>query len=304
VLEVRGFRFVSRENGKGSGGYFASVEFAKGDRTLRLWLRRSSLGVRYEIAGHGLNHEEYMRELLAPGGGNRFPSYSADTMVAFAALRADLQQFALDFLDGPGDEFMRCWTVVDADRLLSGPQRLARIERRLPGRVSDAWREFDLAVSRWRLGELMAERLPEAVLGALSAGCESTSLPQLAAMEGARWSEVEPLVARVLGERAMSVPSEADALKRVADDVVERMLAGDVDPADAARRLRHLSMRAINDPAWDDLGVFHHLALDWEVAEDAGLDLDHLRAEMLREGQELMARGGVRAERVGRDATC
>jgi hypothetical protein len=26
--------------------------------------------------------------------------------------------------------------------------------------MSDCWREFDVAVGQWRLGELMAERLP------------------------------------------------------------------------------------------------------------------------------------------------
>jgi hypothetical protein len=160
--------------------------------------------------------------------------------------------------------------------------------------VTDPWQEFDVAVSRWRLGELMAERLPESAADALAGGCESESLSQLAAMDGAAWSEVEPMVGRVLRERGESVPSEDEALKRVADDAIRRMLAGDVSPEEATARLRHLSMKALDSPAWEDLGAFHHLALDWEVAQDAGFDLDRLRAEMLREGRELMARGGVR----------
>jgi hypothetical protein len=131
VLEKHGFRLVTRDNGKGSGGYFASAEFAREGRALHLWLRRESLSVRYEIVGHELDHTEYMRELLGPGGGNRFPSYSADAGEAFAALRSDLERFAGDFLAGPGDEYMRCWKAVDEDRGLSRPQRLARIERRL-----------------------------------------------------------------------------------------------------------------------------------------------------------------------------
>jgi hypothetical protein len=47
----------------------------------------------------------------------------------------------------------------------------------------------------------MAERLPESAPDALAAGCESDSLAQFAAMDGAGWSEVEPVVARVLAER-------------------------------------------------------------------------------------------------------
>jgi hypothetical protein len=166
--------------------------------------------------------------------------------------------------------------------------------------VSDCWREFDVAVGRWRLGELVAERLPAVALGALSAGCDTPSLGQLAVMESAGWSEVEPLVARVLQERGRAVPSEGEALKYVADDVVRRMVAGEVSPEEATARLRRLSMKALDDPAWEDLAAFHHLALDWEIAEDAreaglrGADGEGLRGEMMREGRELMARGGVR----------
>ena len=72
--------------------------------------------------------------------------------------------------------------------------------------VSDCWREFDVAVGRWRLGELMAERLPVAAMEALAAGCEAPSLGQLAAMAGSGWSEVEPVVARVLEERGRACP--------------------------------------------------------------------------------------------------
>jgi hypothetical protein len=160
--------------------------------------------------------------------------------------------------------------------------------------VSDCWREFDVAVGRWRLGEVMAERLPSVAMQALSSGCEAPSLGQLAAMDGSGWSEVEPLVARVLHERGRAVPGDDEALKCVADDVLRRMVAGDVAREEATKRLRGLSMKALDRPAWEDLGAFHHLALDWEVAEDGGFNLDALREEMAREARELLDRGGVR----------
>jgi hypothetical protein len=160
--------------------------------------------------------------------------------------------------------------------------------------VSNRWREFDVAVGRWRLGEVIAERLPSAAMEALEAGCDAPSLAQLAAMGGARWSEIEPLVARVLDERGLPAPSEMEALKLVADDVARRMVAGEVAPEAATTRLRRLSMKALDEPAWEDLRAFHHLALDWEVAGSAHFGLDSLRDEMLREARELLARGGVR----------
>jgi hypothetical protein len=184
---------------------------------------------------------------------------------------------------------------------VAGSKPVVRLAAVLPdrplgedGRVSDCWRVFDVAVARWRLGELTAERLPTAAMHALSAGCDAPSLGQLAVMEGAGWSEIEPVLARVLDERGRRVPSEQQALKCVADDIVQRMVAGEVAPEEAADRLRHLSMNALDRPAWHDLATFHHLSLDWEVAERARLDRDGLRAEMLREGRELLARGGVR----------
>jgi hypothetical protein len=90
------------------------------------------------------------------------------------------------------------------------------------------------------------------------------------------------------------MPTDQDALKCVADDVVQRMVAGETAPEEATDRLRNLSMKA-DRSAWKDLGAFHHLALGWEVAEDSQVgDVDELRREMLREAGELLARGGVR----------
>src|SRR3954454_808528 len=107
----------------------------------------------------------------------------------------------------------------------------------------------------------MAERLPVVAMQALSSGCETPSLGQLAAMDGSGWSEVEPLVARVLHERGRAVPGDDEALKCVADDVLRRMVAGDVAPEEATKRLRRLSLKALDQPAWEDLDFFQHLAL-------------------------------------------
>lgn len=160
--------------------------------------------------------------------------------------------------------------------------------------MEDFWRHFDVAVGRWRLGELGAERLPDTAMHALLAGCETPSLAQLTAMAGSGSSEIERLLARVLKERERRLPSEDDAVKAVADDLVRQMVTGEIPPEQAAERLRILSMKALNRPAWKDLGVFHQLALDWEIAEEAPKDLDELRREIMQQGRELLERGGVR----------
>ncbi len=151
-----------------------------------------------------------------------------------------------------------------------------------------------MAVGRWRLHEVMAERLPVAAGEALTVGCDSPSLRVLAGMDGAGWSEVELVLAAVFEERGRELPDEGEALKLVADDVVERMVDGEMTPEAATVRLRDLSMKVLDGPQWEDLGGFHHLALDWEVAEDVLFDQGRLRADMLCEARDLLARGGVR----------
>jgi hypothetical protein len=131
LLAQHGFQVSSREAGKASGGYLATADFTHAGRTLHLWLRGNSLSVRYDIDGHQLDHAAYMRELLGPGGGNQFPSYSDDAAAAFRALRHDLERLGRDFLSGRGDDYLRCWKAVNEDSARSGFQRLARIEQQM-----------------------------------------------------------------------------------------------------------------------------------------------------------------------------
>jgi hypothetical protein len=134
VLTRCGFKLAAQDAGKGSGGYLASADFIKGDRTVHLWLRFNSLSVSYDLGGHELSHSDYMRELLGAGGGNRFPAFADDRAQAFAALRHDLATFCEDFLVGPGQDYLRCWKAASEDANLTGLQRLARIEEQLKRR--------------------------------------------------------------------------------------------------------------------------------------------------------------------------
>jgi hypothetical protein len=160
--------------------------------------------------------------------------------------------------------------------------------------VNDSWREFDVAVGGWRLDEVMAEALPVAAVKALVTGCDTPSLRELAAMEGSGWSEIEPILARVLEERGHSLPTEDEALKSVADGVLRQLVSGEVEPEAATTRLRHLAWRVANRPAWEDLDVFVGLSSNWDSVAHGHLDRDAVRQDVLREAQALLARGGVR----------
>jgi hypothetical protein len=160
--------------------------------------------------------------------------------------------------------------------------------------ADDRWQGFDAAVGSWRLGDLEAERLPAAAVEALSAGCESPSLGQLAALEGAGWSEIEPVVTRVLDERGRSLPTPEEAVKLVADDVLRQLAASALAPEAAADRLRVLAWRVADHPAWEDLAPFVSLAGDWDAVAAGRLDRAAWCEQVVRAGRELLARGGVR----------
>ena len=107
------------------------ADFVRADRQLHLWLRVHSLSVGYELRGHQLDHATYMRELLGPGGDNRFPYYSEDAQAAFSALHHDLTHFCDDFLNGSGEDYMRCWTQAQQDAERSPFARLDRTKHQL-----------------------------------------------------------------------------------------------------------------------------------------------------------------------------
>lgn len=122
--------------------------------------------------------------------------------------------------------------------------------------MDDFWLDFDAAVAEWQLGTLPAEGLPAVAIDALSAGCDTPSLAQLAGMEHATWSEIEPVVARVLVERRRAVPDKEQAVKAVADSIARQMVGGSIGPVIGADRLHKLAWRVDGRPAFADLVPF------------------------------------------------
>ena len=106
VLTPLGFVFEFREEGRGSGGFFAWGEFVSGDRRLELHFRHSLGLVTYHVGAHRVSHDAYMDEL----GVRRqaaYPGYSDAPLEGFQNLASDLQRFAGDFLSGDGSIVIR-----------------------------------------------------------------------------------------------------------------------------------------------------------------------------------------------------
>lgn len=91
-------------------------------------------------------------------------------------------------------------------------------------------------------------------------------------------------------------PSRAQvALKQQADELLERMVDGELCPEEATQCLSALADDVDGACVWPDLCGFHHLAIDWDLADrDGGADCDALRAQMLAEAERILAGGGVR----------
>ena len=104
VLRPHGYKFRLENEGKGSGGYFASGSFRKDDRRLELHFRYSLGLVTYHIGNCSLDHEKYMR-CLGVYGHNQYPDFPAEPMESFHHLTEDLQNYCSDFVAGDGRQF-------------------------------------------------------------------------------------------------------------------------------------------------------------------------------------------------------
>jgi hypothetical protein len=128
VLVPHGFVFKQTAFGKSSGGDYASGRYEREDRHLDIHFRHSLGLVTYHAGALVISHEAYMRSLLGPQGGNRYPSFSDDPLEAFRCLAFDLKTFGSDFLSGAGEEFARCVRIAQDYEGRPGFSRMAEFE--------------------------------------------------------------------------------------------------------------------------------------------------------------------------------
>jgi hypothetical protein len=115
VFAPHGFAFALINEGRGSGGAYASGEYRRGNRRLELHYRNSLGLVAYHVGEVSLAHADYVRAVSALTGASALPSYpgfSTDNpLVAFSHLCHDLELFGSIFLHGSDQEFasLRLW---------------------------------------------------------------------------------------------------------------------------------------------------------------------------------------------------
>lgn len=123
LLVPHGFAFRVSDEGKGSGGQYASGDFQRGNRRLELHFRWSLGLVTYHVGGwslgpfhvgaRSLGHADYVRAVKSVTGSSaqpEYPGFSDDPLSAFRHLRRDLERFGQIFLAGSNAAFTELHT--------------------------------------------------------------------------------------------------------------------------------------------------------------------------------------------------
>lgn len=116
LLVSHGFAFRLIGAGKGSGGYYATGEFRRGDRGLEMHFRYSLGMVTYRVGGLSMDHEDYMRSVLGKRFASHYPGFSNDPLDAFRDLLFDLEAYCGEFLEGTDDELNQRITAASQFR--------------------------------------------------------------------------------------------------------------------------------------------------------------------------------------------
>src|SRR3712207_2283158 len=95
-----------------------------------------------------------------------------------------------------------------------------------------------LMLARWVHGELPPEAVPALAARALSAGCTSAALVQLAGESGrVTRRDIEPLVRRCAGELGFAYPAPDDASAWLVNHWAKLIADGGAHPYDGAKRI-------------------------------------------------------------------
>ena len=107
VLAPHAFELGPIQSGIGSGGSFASCEFIRDNRRLRVSFRYSLGLVEYQLDDVSLSHEDYMWSVHGQRWAGNYPGFSKDALDGFRHLAADLARYGQDFVFGSDHDFLR-----------------------------------------------------------------------------------------------------------------------------------------------------------------------------------------------------
>jgi len=153
---------------------------------------------------------------------------------------------------------------------------------------------IDILLAEWVLRRLPSEAVPDLAVQALQDGCESSAVAILTGLTRPTRADVDDELAALLHELGRSRPTEPEALKRLVDECAMRIVAGTLDPAAGAERIRELWARHDHPDghleAWIDVRPFLNAARE---SENGGPDVDARAADIVEESGALLSRGGL-----------
>jgi hypothetical protein len=129
-------------------------------------------------------------------------------------------------------------------------------------------RDMEIAACELALDLGNPSDLPRIACDALGHGDDSYSLRLLAGLTDTELDEAQPLFERALAELNLPVPSQRDAVICLAKEISKEILSGATPPAEGARRIWDLSLRASGEPI-ADLDTFVYGASEWDARPDA-----------------------------------
>ena len=141
---------------------------------------------------------------------------------------------------------------------------------------------FEETLSWWVLDLIESSHLAKAGVSGLEEGFDSPSLRVLAGLEKSESDRAEALLRQAAIELGVNVPDRPDAAKHLARRLSERILRGELDAFDGARRLAEISL-AVESANFHDLDVFVYADSEAEDRpEDQALFLETILSEAHR----------------------
>lgn len=152
-------------------------------------------------------------------------------------------------------------------------------------------------LAEWVLDRLASERVPQLAIEALGQGCEAASVALLVALDNPTKADIEDLVPRLLRDVGVQRPTQALAVKELADDVARQVVDGALHPVAGAEAMWGLwgycEEADEASATWQDIRPF----IGWaSECENPGPHVEQYERDIRRYAAELLARGGLRVE--------
>jgi hypothetical protein len=151
--------------------------------------------------------------------------------------------------------------------------------------------DWAVLLARWKLGDLAPEQVPAIALRALEDGSEMTEICVLAGLTSPTRRDVDDEIPLLLQELGTARPTRPQAAKILADEVLRKIVKGEVDAYGGARVLWSYSNDFEDLGVWEQLRPFVGAASEWEDDPERRPDYEQ---DIVEEATALLALGGLK----------